>query len=422
MSFACDRCGKTFPKHQGLKTHLARRTPCNPIIDAPEPAEHKQKANVCRFCGRTFSAPWCVQRHIAKSCKIVPREGNSNGMERLYEHLLRKQEEKYNSAVALQAEPNAGSGKNEVGADGLTPSGSFAVTVNGQIMNHCTQTVNNITLAPSMHINVFGKEDLSKITKQQIFDILRDAGKLNADNTNIRPICERAILKAAMLVYSDPANPENITCYLPKKRGEKNALIHGESGWEVHPVALVLTPMAARGMDAIFEKQPSTADDNPTIVERWVADECCRILRYLDKHEGDLLELSHLAEGMKGILIRNRDLLERTLATLPMAGYETPQLKHPKGAALMLPLGPPGASSSGPPGTLPAYMPPLGRTKTARAHAPAPAVVTRSARAVSKRKTASNTVISDAIASESASGVASTGDHSSSSSSSSGDA
>jgi hypothetical protein len=92
-----------------------------------------------------------------------------------------------------------------------------------------------------------------------------------------------------MLVFSEAAHPEDITCFLPSKKGD-DALVHG---WEVQPVGLVLSPMAAQGIETLFKHQPfpdaeTSVDDvsrrrrSTTSVDdvKWIMEECGYIMRH----------------------------------------------------------------------------------------------------------------------------------------------
>ena len=101
MPFDCLRCGASFPKNQGLTKHLARKTPCAPILDKEDLPEEKRDApNRCRFCGRVYSRSDSLARHLKQACKIAPRNGDTSGMDKLYEHTLRRQEEKHKAEMA----------------------------------------------------------------------------------------------------------------------------------------------------------------------------------------------------------------------------------------------------------------------------------------------------------------------------------
>ena len=166
-----------------------------------------------------------------------------------------------------------------------------------------------------MNINIFGRENIDRVTKPQVFDILRGLGPVG---DNVKAIAEKAIIQAAMLIFSDPAHPEDLTCYLPNKKGD-NALVHGETGWEVQPVGLVLSPMAAQSIETLFKHQPAPDESTPANDVKWMMEECGRIMRYIADHEGTITNEPPRGE-MRGILIRNKDLLQQVLAKLPLAG------------------------------------------------------------------------------------------------------
>ena len=248
-------------------------------------------------------------------------------MEKLYEHTLRKQmavmaenmEAKHRAEIeALEARFEA----RLAGAPPLVapPANTIQQTNNTAITNVAVDksvgktTINNIV---NVNIGFFGQEKLDRITKPQVFDILRGLGPVGE---NVKTIAEKAIIQAAMLIFSDPAYPEDITCYLPNKKGE-NALVHGETGWEVQPVGLVISPMAAQSIETLFRYQPAPDKDTPEKDVKWIMDECGNIMRYIQQHEGVLTNEPPRGE-MRGILIRNKDLLHQVLKKLPVAGQK----------------------------------------------------------------------------------------------------
>ena len=358
----CPKCGKEFTDKSFYNRHINRKTPCAPVLNKEDlPEEKRDSPNRCKFCGRVFSTPANMARHMKKSCKITPREGNEGGMEKLYQHTLRKQlEQQQQKEVAQQKKMEAleaqvaaltamvTGGSQEVALldQGSTPAkwGERAVVQNrlaggepyaapsaktvqaahvtnvatGGAHNSITnidasigKTVNNVT------INVFGAERLDKITKPQVVDLLRSLGPVGE---NVKAIAEKAIIQAAMLIFSDPARPEDITCYLPNKKGD-DALVHGEAGWEVQPVGLVISPMAAQSIEVLFKHQPAPDQHTPEKDVKWMMEECGNIMRYIAQHEGDMTNEPPRGE-MRGILIRNKDLLQQVLAKLPMAGQK----------------------------------------------------------------------------------------------------
>ena len=97
MPFACPKCGAAFPTNQKLTRHLARKRPCDPILERevlPGPAP--VSPNRCHYCGRVYSRPDSLKRHL-KGCAIA---NSDDGMEKLYEHALKKQQARYEDELA----------------------------------------------------------------------------------------------------------------------------------------------------------------------------------------------------------------------------------------------------------------------------------------------------------------------------------
>ena len=89
MAFMCTKCGTAFPTSQKLQRHSLRKRPCDPVLDTPE-ALH----NRCRFCGRVYSRPDSLKRHLGL-CDIA-----NGGAEKLCEHELRVQRGHFNAELA----------------------------------------------------------------------------------------------------------------------------------------------------------------------------------------------------------------------------------------------------------------------------------------------------------------------------------
>ena len=511
-AYKCSQCGITFDNKSNYNRHQARKTPCAPILDKEDLPDDKQdNANRCRFCGRVFARRTTLLKHMKKVCKIAPRDGDTTGMDKLYEHTLRKQENRHKaematlearqaaleaamkaSGIAVAAARNAAIAEagaaardtSQVGsaaaqgpgtedsssddeedaadaenasddesdtedaADGATHDTSMVgaaaahvtsaaseaaardasaaseaaardaylataaaardaaaaaiarLTPEARIAAHVASiaradklareialtdppkftgptaepyiplvgeeaekarlasergmasvlgfrktvppapatavggTNNGVAVAvagdgaavavdastgkTTVNISVFGKEQLDRITKPMVFDILRSLGSIGPSGENAKIICEKAILKTAMLIFSDPKHPENITCFIPNKKGD-NAMVHGESGWELQPVGLTVSPMAFQAVEILFKHQPWPWPNTPPHDYKWIMEECGRIMTYMQKHEGELVNEPPRGE-MRAILIRNKDLLSQVLKKLPMAG------------------------------------------------------------------------------------------------------
>jgi hypothetical protein len=172
------------------------------------------------------------------------------------------------------------------------------------------------SVGKTVTINVFGKENTSHITHADIWRIFKQLSPIGDD---MRKTAERAILAMAMMIFSDEKHMENITCYTPNKKG-KEALIHGEKGWEVMPMSLVMSPIASRSVDELFAKQPVLG--GPGVEEdvtQEKIDEAARVLKYIMTHEGDLVNEAAASE-LRAVPIRNKDILHKILENLPVKG------------------------------------------------------------------------------------------------------
>ncbi|MEL0212665.1 MAG: hypothetical protein VW891_19135, partial [Novosphingobium sp.] len=142
------------------------------------------------------------------------------------------------------------------------------------------------------------------ITPARIKAILDET--LGGAKAGVEHAAHAAVLKTAMLVYSDPDHPENLTAYLPNKK-TNDVLVRtsrrGTSGWEVQPASLVLPPMAQKSVDTLFDRQPY--ED---------ADEYAPLMKELADNEKRYVEGAEL----RPILVRNKALLARVLETLPL--------------------------------------------------------------------------------------------------------
>ena len=303
----CTQCGTVFKYPKYLREHQKRKTSCSLVVNLDEhlplirggPDISKRQ---CRFCNRVFSSYVSMRRHVRESCKIAPNAKNGDkGMERLYEHTLQRQNAEQNAKIdRLEAQNSRLESQNAEILALLQQQGSFTSTTS-------TQQAGEVAIQASDHaqvdnskkiinINVFGQEKLDHITAERIKTIL-DECLQRALPTAV----SEAVLKTAMLVYSDPDRPENLTAYLPNKKLNA-ALVHTLAGWEVRPTQLVLPPMALKSIDTLFGNQPHEEDYAP-------------LLKELQQNEARFAA----GEELRPLLIRNKDLLTRVLATLPVA-------------------------------------------------------------------------------------------------------
>lgn len=234
-------------------------------------------------------------------------------MELLYEHTLQKQAKAIGRLETDVAKMLGLMERMTVGDRQLVPAADGQITVPGGLVAQMMGGQNNLAIdnrqknTVNVMINAFGCEQIGHITPEQIRDLLLEALRTNP---TIPAAAQAAILKAAFIIYSDPAHPENVTCYIPNKKSDE-ALIHtlqpdGTMAWTLCPTSFVLEPLAKKSIDAIFDMQPfENADDFAPLM---------RELRDNEKRYAQGLEL-------RPILIRNKDLLTRVLRALPASRH-----------------------------------------------------------------------------------------------------
>ena len=224
-------------------------------------------------------------------------------MEILYEHTLRKQQVERAQDKAEIAELKAQNA--EIMRMMQRMEGMLMAQGGGQQAGEVAVQgdANQVDNRKQVIVNVFGKEGLDHVTMARIKAIL--------DESLARPAlpeaAQAAVMRTAMLVYSDPDHPENLTAYLPNKK-TNDVLVHasrnGTTGWEVQPASLVLPPMAQKSVDTLFDRQPyENAEDYGPLMKELAENE----KRYTAGTE------------LRPVLIRNKDLLARALETLPVA-------------------------------------------------------------------------------------------------------
>src|SRR5574340_503472 len=82
----CQKCQKAFRVPAELRRHMARKTPCDPILTPAAGADDVKHA--CEYCGRTFASKQSAYRHMRQTCKIA---NTDEGMEKLMDYTLQRQ-------------------------------------------------------------------------------------------------------------------------------------------------------------------------------------------------------------------------------------------------------------------------------------------------------------------------------------------
>lgn len=338
---------------------MARKKPCSPVVAGTEVrAVEVHNPSKCKFCNRVFSRPANVKRHQLTACPIAPTGRNGqDGMELLYKHVEAEQAErlaaKEDEIAALEKQIAQLKVDRESALaipEDARPAVPLAASVTRASQNvtihgdHAHVVQMDVKVIQQVHVNEFGKEGIEYLDRgevfRQVFDKIaapRTSG--SADASVLDDLSQQLIARAAMLIYSDPEHPENITCYLPKKT-DTNAMVHGSNGWTLHPVNMVFPPMLTKSIDLLFNRQPIAGYDGcpNAMAERQEA--YGQILRHIDDRTD---ELSLGAAGcLRPILVRNENLLRQRALSPPKAQQETLPLSKYVGKVSPIEGGPSG--------------------------------------------------------------------------------
>lgn len=137
--FPCKKCDKVFSREGHLRDHLLRKKPCIEKITEDKTIDKSDILNECPHCNKSFFNKYNVIKHIELSCKIKKEKDK----EKLDETtMLNKVKEIFESHLK-----------------------------NNNITNITNITNNNIT--NNIQVNIFsaGKEDLSRLTQEEILKI-----------------------------------------------------------------------------------------------------------------------------------------------------------------------------------------------------------------------------------------------------------
>lgn len=227
-------------------------------------------------------------------------------MDHLYEITLRRQLESQRAATnELKAQVSELTTllKTHIGSGAaVIPAGECGaaaqIAMNGPVAMASGAGASASVTQNTIHVHLFGQEDTRHIGRAEIKSLLDRTLRMVRDPSQA---ALQALLGAATMIYSDPQRPENLTCYIPNKKHD-NVLVHGEGGWQVQPYQVILPPMVTYSIDKLFDNQPFID-----------AERYGELMTALKNNE----EAYKAGREMHGVLVRNKDLLEKALGKLP---------------------------------------------------------------------------------------------------------
>lgn len=151
---------------------------------------------ICEFCGRKYSRPDNLKRHLDTTCK------------KKNEKVIKKEQEIEELKERIDTLMKQGAGNNNN-------------TCNSHNINNSNNTTNNIQQNNTINLNVFGKEDLSMLTDEFKKELIK------GPFTMMPRLMEK--------IYFNKKYPENHTIKMVNKNKDL-IKIHNEEGWKLADV------------------------------------------------------------------------------------------------------------------------------------------------------------------------------------------
>lgn len=290
----CPKCGKCLSTAYSLRRHIARKTPCTPIVtkgDLPEdlkdvPLSDNRK---CQFCGKVFSHPYIKNRHMRENCRVAPNGKDEEGNRQSLCAYVIKKAEKYD-----EMKEEADELKRLLQTSQPPPT---VVTNNNIIITNNIVINNNIIC-----FHMFGREDVAHITKTVVKNLLNEC----TNPHDVEQSAKYIIFEMLKLIYSPNEKPENWTSFsLEGKKQE--ALILSPNGWDLEHKVKMYTSMVDRALDELFILQPHEDAGKYTSV-----------LKVLSNYEKS--NVKDIQSVVDTVLERNRELLLSRRGILPVVG------------------------------------------------------------------------------------------------------
>jgi hypothetical protein len=139
--FTCKTCNKTFARKANLENHSMKIFPCKPVEKKSE-IEENISENSCEFCKKIFSTKFNLNKHHKGHCKSK-KETEQKKLDEIT--MMNKLKEMF-----------------------LTNLQNTNITNNNITNNNIT---NNITNNIQLNIYSAGKEDLSRLSKEDVIRI-----------------------------------------------------------------------------------------------------------------------------------------------------------------------------------------------------------------------------------------------------------
>jgi hypothetical protein len=307
----CHKCYKTFQYNYLLEKHKQQKNICNTpnkiiknvsnriiqieneikkcdTINSDTINNSNKKCNYCNYCNHTFASKYSLSRHINTSCenkKKIIEEKNK------FVNIIAFNQEEINKDLTYKHKLN--SCKKEI-----NKINKIIKNKNIQSINN-TNNINNINNGNiilnnsiNIHINSFGKEDLTHITD--------DKYKLYIKNLT------DGILNYIKDVHFSPDKPENHNICIPQLNSS-NIAVYKNGQWNAQKKEEIINKLLTKKITLLDNKCNIFEDNNEiddTII--YAHNEC--IASYFDENNKENKE--KICKDVELLLYNNREQVD----------------------------------------------------------------------------------------------------------------
>jgi hypothetical protein len=240
IEYKCHICGKIFQSKRNLKYHIDNKScrACN---------------FECKLCKKQFTTATNMYRHMRSACDVKKSEDIRR--DKIYERLL-ELEEKTKKIDMLEKENN----KLKKKVVSLEKNAiKVSKTVNNNIINNNTKNINN-GIVTNINLIGYGKEDLSKIDKNEILRAIQSG----FDST----------IKLTETMHFNPKHPEYHNVYITNVKN-KYAMMFDGSDWNLTMKDELINKIYVDKKNYIEENLDKFIDSlslsRKKALERWIA-------------------------------------------------------------------------------------------------------------------------------------------------------
>jgi hypothetical protein len=231
VTHICEKCNKEFTKKSTYVYHINKKIPCvkqnNIIVKTCKKVVNNKNALdlTCRYCLKGFCRKDVLQKHILGKCKIKKKDDEEKN--EIFKQLLER-EKLERDKRELEIEKQIFEKDRQLFEKDKQISNLLKATKKSNKINKLTNNIqnniqnNNLTVNNNIQVTQFGKEDLSKISKEHYTKIV----------SNVKSCGYKFITDVVKSIHFNNIYPEFHNIYISDINREK-CMIYDGKNWKL---------------------------------------------------------------------------------------------------------------------------------------------------------------------------------------------